>query len=77
MDRILFGERLRAARKEKGDSQTVIAKILGVTITQISDMENGKTLTGLERLALICKHYNLSADYLLDLTDDPVPHGRK
>ena len=26
-----------------------------------------------ERIALICQHYKVSADYLLGLTDDPKP----
>ena len=62
----MFGERFRRLRK-----------VLGVTVTQISDMENGKTMTTLEKLTIICQHYHVSADYLLGLTDDPAPHGRK
>lgn len=72
-----FGERLRQLRQKCGETQPVISRILGVTITQISDMENGKTMTTLEKLSLICEHYQVSADYLLGLTDDPTPHGRK
>ena len=77
IDKALFGERFRAARKKKGETQSVIAEILDVTVTQISDLENGNTLTNMDRLSLICKHYGISADYLMGLTDDPTPHGRK
>ena len=73
----MFGERFRRLRKAKGEAQTAIAQALGVTVTQISDMENGKTMTTLEKLTIICQHYHVSADYLLGLTDDPAPHGRK
>ena len=34
---------------------------------------HGRATTSAERIALICQHYNISADYLLGLTDDPVP----
>lgn len=72
-----FGERFRAMRLKHGETQPIIAGLLGVTTTQVSDMEHGKTMTTLEKLALICEHYRVSADYLLGLTDDPAPHGRK
>ena len=48
-----------------------MAAILGVTRTQISDMENGKSGTNLDRLYQLCYHYKVSADYLLGITDDP------
>ena len=35
--------------------------------------ERGTTSTTLEKLSMICRHYNVSADYLLGLTDDPEP----
>lgn len=73
----LFGRRLRDLRKDRGEAQGVIAGLLGVTITQISDMEKGKTTTTLEKLSIICEHYHVSSDYLLGLTDDPAPHQRK
>lgn len=65
-----FGRRLRSLRKQKGESQSVLSDLLGVTVTQISDLENGKTSTTLERLSLICEHYQVSADYLLGWKDE-------
>ena len=67
----LFGQRLRALRKENKETQDHLAEVLGVRKTQISEMENGNRTTTLEKLALICEHYGISADYLLGLTDDP------
>lgn len=66
----LFGIRLREARNRSGEPQTVIANVLGVTTTQISEMENGKKTTTAEKIALICEHYKISADYLLGLKDE-------
>lgn len=67
----IFAERLRKVRAENGESREALGKILGVSVSQISEMENGRKGTTLERLALICRHYNVSADYLLGLTDQP------
>ena len=66
----IFGERLREVRKESGESREDLGKAIGVRISQISEMENGKKGTTLEWLVILCRHYNVSADYLLGLSDD-------
>ena len=73
--REVFGDRLRALRKEKRLSQYGLAKLMGVTHTQISDMEKGKTGTTLDKLVALCEYYHVSADYLLGITDDPAWRG--
>ena len=50
-----------------------MAEYLGVKPNQIGEMENGRGATTLSKLALLCEHYNISADYLLGLTDEPRP----
>ena len=70
-DREKFGARLREMRQLKRENQSDLAEILSVTKTQVSDMENGKTATTLEKLVMICEHYQVSADYLLGLKDEP------
>ncbi len=70
-DKILFGQRLKQLRTDKMVSQDVIAKLLGVTRTQVSDLENGKTTTSLERLTILAEYYDVSSDYLLLLSDNP------
>ena len=68
-----FGERLLELRKEKKDSQGKLAELLDVTRSQISDMENGRRTTTVEKLAMICEYYDVTADYLLGLTDKRRP----
>ena len=68
-----FGQRLFALRKANKHVQKDLAEMLGVTPTHISDMENGRRATTLEKLAQICVFYNISADYLLGLTDEMRP----
>ena len=75
-DRTKFAARLLALRKERKLAQDVVAELLGVTRTQVSDIEHGKTGTTLERLVQLCEYYQVSADYLLGITDDPAWRGK-
>ena len=75
-DRAIFAQRLRQLRMEKNVSQAAIAELLHVTPTQAGDMERGKTGTTLERLVQLCEYYQVSADYLLGITDDPAWRGK-
>ena len=68
-----FGARLRDLRESAGESRSALAALLNVGVSQISEMENGRKGTTLERLAQLCIHYHVSADYLLGLIDDPRP----
>ena len=65
-----FGARLLLLRKERKLSQEKIAALLGVTRTQVSDMERGKSATSLERLVALSEFYGVSTDYLLGLRDN-------
>lgn len=69
----LFGRRISELRKTRSETQAALSEILGVKKNQISEIERGNRTTSAERIALICQHYGVSADYLLGLTDDPVP----
>ena len=72
----MFGERLRALRKQRGETQQELAGLLGVKPNQIGEMENGRKASTFAKLAMLCEHYNISADYLLGLTDEPWPLRR-
>ncbi len=72
-DAKIFGTRLRALRRAKDISQGKLGQLLGVTATQIGDMEHGKTTTSMSRLYQLAQYFEVSSDYLLGLTDDPAP----
>ena len=55
------------------EQQKDLAEAIGTTQAAISDIENGRRATSFDKLAAICMHYNVSADYLLGLIDDPKP----
>ncbi|MBS6216300.1 MAG: helix-turn-helix transcriptional regulator [Clostridiales bacterium] len=69
----LFGLRLRKMRSHNHETQRELAEVLGVKPNQIGEMENGRGATTLAKLAQLCEHYNVTADYLLGLTDEPRP----
>ena len=73
----IFGQRLRTVRKAHDEKQEDLGLLLGVGKSQVSELECGTASTTLEKLSFICEHYNISADYLLGLTDEPKPHKRK
>ena len=69
----LFGQRLLEVRKKHKETQEQLADVLGIGKSQISEIETGKHSTSAEKVALICEHYGVSADYLLGISDNPVP----
>lgn len=73
----IFGERLTVIRQQRNLSQVSVSKTVGITQTQLSDMENGKTGTTLPRLVKLAEFYHVSTDYLLGITDDPTWRGKE
>lgn len=68
-----MGERLAEIRKDHGESQQQLANKMNVTKYTISNWEQGKSEPSHELLVRICKHYGVSSDYLLGITDtDPA-----
>ena len=67
----LFGQRLFEVRKQHHETQKTLADAIGIAKSHISEMEKGKQTTTAEKIAMICEHYGISADYLLGLSDEP------
>ena len=66
----LFAQRLKQVRMKANERQIDLAEVLGVSGSQIVDATKATTF---EKLYKICTHYNISADYLIGLTDEPRP----
>jgi transcriptional regulator with XRE-family HTH domain len=69
-------DRLRAVRLNNDLTQEELAVKIGTDIKQISRWESGKFSPNLETLVEIARALNVSADYLLGISDDPAPHER-
>lgn len=67
-----FNERLKNLRHAKIPTitQKDLANALGVTQRKISFMETGTTEPSLNDIILLCKYFNVSADYLLGLPNN-------
>jgi len=67
----IFQERLLLARRRAGVSQGELAKRTEMYASDISKMERGRMLPTAPRLRRLAEALDVSADYLLGLTDDP------
>ncbi|MBR5173921.1 MAG: helix-turn-helix transcriptional regulator [Clostridia bacterium] len=64
-----IGEKIKEIRLENGLSQAKFGEILHVSQDTISLWEKGKALPNTEYVILICKTFDISADYLLGIKE--------
>lgn len=67
-----FGEKLFQLRTERGIYQKQLAEFLGVSIGTISNYENGVHYPDLETLCKFAEYFQVTTDYLLDLTGNDM-----
>ena len=63
------GLRLKECRKAIGKTQDEIAMLMLMTQQQYSRYENGIFELNYGQISFLCKLYNISADYLLGLSE--------
>lgn len=71
----MFTDLLKTLREQKKVSQTQLTKEIGVSAGNISDWETGRSKPGYAALKELSCFLNVSADYLLELTEAPVKTG--
>ncbi|MDE7215617.1 MAG: helix-turn-helix domain-containing protein [Clostridia bacterium] len=64
---VIFGERLRELRLEKGMTQSSLAKLISVDRRTIGNWENDLREPDLETLVKLVKVLNTNAEFLLGL----------
>ena len=64
-----FCERFNEILSTTDKTQTEIANAIGVAKQCITDYKKGKTVPSIETLYLLCQYLEVSADYLLGLSD--------
>ncbi|MCM1119903.1 MAG: helix-turn-helix domain-containing protein [bacterium] len=67
-----FGERLYQLRTGRGIYQRQLAEYLQVSIGTISNYENSIHLPDLDTLCKFAEYFQVTTDYLLDLTDNTL-----
>lgn len=71
---LMFPERLKSLRNQKGVTQDEVANALGVSRATVAGYESGKKREpDYETLRKIADYFSVSTDYLLGRTDDPTP----
>ena len=63
-----IGERIKEIRKEKGFPQKQVADLLGLQRPNYSKIENDKQNLTPHQIKLLCEFFDVSADYILDIT---------
>ena len=63
--------RLKEIRKSKGISQLKLALDLNTNQNTISRYETGEREPGISELIAIADYFNISIDYILEITDNP------
>lgn len=70
----IIGKRIQALRKGARDSQEVLAKMIGVSRSQLAMIEGGKRSASPEQLAQIADIYNVDMNYLYGLQANENSH---
>lgn len=65
----LYIKRIRDLREDNDKTQQELADILGTSQTMYARYERGANELPLRHLIVLCKYYNVSADYILGLSD--------
>ena len=66
----MIGERIQDVRRYFGDTQKQLAESIGMSVHSVRGWEEGKSNISIEALLAICKHYQVSSDYLLGLIEE-------
>lgn len=72
---MLRGDRLRDLRLNKQYTHQELADLLDINIRQIARYESGETDPSSDVVSRIAVTFNVSTDYLLGFTDDPIPYA--
>jgi len=70
-----FNVRLKQTRQKNNLTQSELAKVLGLKPTAISNYESERNEPSFDKLIALSKHFDVSCDYLLGVTDSYLPIG--
>ena len=64
-----YRTRIRAVREDRDLTQKQVGEVLQKSQQGYNHIEDGRAELKIDDLIRLCKYYNLSADYLIGLTD--------
>lgn len=68
-----YRARIKNVREDRDFTQAAIGKVLNKSQQGYNHIEAGRAELKIEDLISLCKFYNLTADYLIGLTDKATP----
>jgi HTH-type transcriptional regulator, competence development regulator len=69
----MFPDRLKSLRLQKKLTHQDMANFLGITRQGYSKYENGQSQPDIETINKLAQFFNVTTDYLLGRTDNPIP----
>lgn len=72
-----YRTRIRNVREDRDFTQFQIGKLLQKSQQGYNHIETGRAELKIEDLAILCRFYNLSADYMIGLSDIPKPLNKQ
>lgn len=69
---LTYIDKLRGLREDNDLTQAQIAEVLGTSQTMYARYERGANELPIRHFIVLCKFYNVSADFLLGTTPNPV-----
>lgn len=72
-----YRERLRNIREDRDLTQAEIGKVLNKSQQGYNHIEIGRAELKIDDLVTLCRFYDLSADYIIGLTNKPVSFKQK
>ncbi len=67
-----MGTRLRNIREDNDKYQEDVAKLLGISQQYYSNYETNKQEMPARHIKRFCEEFNISADYIIGLIDEPI-----
>ena len=69
-----YRERIKNVREDHDLTQAQVGKLLDKSQQGYNHIEMGRAELKIDDLIRLCKFYDLSADYLIGLTDNPISY---
>ena len=69
-----YRSRLRNVREDRDLTQAEVGKVINKSQQGYNHIETGRAELKIDDLVALCKFYNLSADYLIGLSNSPTPY---
>ncbi len=71
-----YRERIKSTREDRDLTQAQLGIVLNKSQQGYNHIEAGRAELKIDDLIRLCKYYNLSADYLIGLIDEPLSFKR-